>query len=106
MFTNIFIPSFLLVCSYWILCSGLGLLARCFDIKVNYTRKIGHFSMFIFPGVIYYLFNVSNPADKIIVASFSSMFFFVSLIGFFAINLNIFRCLFSRLIARKIGLIP
>lgn len=80
---SIFFPVLVLVCSYWILCSSLGQLAHMYNIKINYTRKIGHFSMFIFPGAIYFVFNISNPTDKIIIASLSSVFFFVSLISFF-----------------------
>ncbi|MEI7201752.1 hypothetical protein LOZ86_08180 [Pectobacterium parvum] len=80
---SIVLPIFVLVCSYWLLCSGLGLLAHSYDIKINYTRKIGHFSMFIFPGVIYMLFSISNPTDKIIIASLSSVLFFISLVSFF-----------------------
>ncbi|HAY4298183.1 TPA: hypothetical protein JZ877_002681 [Escherichia coli] len=80
---NIVFPVFVLVCSYWLLCSVLGQLAYIYDVKINYTRKIGHFSMFIFPGVIYLIFNVSNPTEKIIIASLSSVLFFVSLISFF-----------------------
>ncbi|MEI2266234.1 hypothetical protein [Erwinia sp. CGal63] len=80
---NIFLPTAVLVCCYWLLCSGLGMLASNYNIKINYTRKIGHFSMFIFPGVVYLLFNISNSTDKIIIASLSSVCFFLSLLGFF-----------------------
>ena len=83
MFISIVFPVLILVCSYWLLCSCLGHLAHMYDIKINYTRKIGHFSMFIFPGVIYMIFNISSPTEKIIIASLSSVLFFVSLIGFF-----------------------
>ncbi|RLM21095.1 hypothetical protein BIY29_14095 [Brenneria alni] len=38
--------------------------------------------MFIFPGVIYMLFNISHPTDKIIIASFFSVLFFISLVVF------------------------
>ena len=80
---SIVFPVFVLVCSYWLLCSVLGQLAYIYDIRINYTRKIGHFSMFIFPGIIYLIFNISNPAEKIIIASLSSVLFFVSLNSFF-----------------------
>lgn len=83
MTTNIVLPVFVLVCSYWLLCSALGLLANSYDIKINYTRKIGHFSMFLFPGAIYLLFNISNPTDKIIIASLSSVLLFISLASIF-----------------------
>ncbi|MCT2386078.1 hypothetical protein [Erwinia pyrifoliae] len=59
------------------------MMASIYNIKINYTRKIGHFSMFIFPGIIYLLFNISNPTEKIVIASVSSVFFFFSLLGFF-----------------------
>lgn len=80
---DIALPILALVCSYWLLCSSLGVMVDNYNIKVNYTRKIGHFSMFVFPGAVYLMFNVINPTEKIIIASLSSLLFFLSLISFF-----------------------
>jgi dolichol kinase len=72
-----------LLCCYWVLCSNLGILANKYNIKINYTRKVGHFSMFVFPGIVYFLFNVTVPTDRIIIASVASVTFFISLLEFF-----------------------
>lgn len=79
MFIGIIIPITILACSYWLLCSLLGAVANQYNVKINYTRKIGHFSMFIFPGIIYILFDVTSSIDKLIIAAASSIIFFISL---------------------------
>ncbi|CDM91333.1 conserved membrane protein of unknown function [Xenorhabdus bovienii] len=79
MLIHIIFSIVILVCSYWLLCAILGTLAKQHNIKINYTRKIGHFSMFIFPGIVYAFFNIIETADKLVIASLSSIIFFISL---------------------------
>jgi hypothetical protein len=78
-FIYLIFPIVVLVTFYLVLCSTLGKLAIKHKIKINYTRKIGHFSMFIFPGGIYKLFNINNYLEQIIIVSISTILFFISL---------------------------
>lgn len=74
---------FTLLFLYWLLCSFLGRIAIKYNVKINYTRKIGHFSMFIFPGLVYYLFNIHDGYEKIIIVAISTILFFLSLSNLF-----------------------
>ena len=40
-----------IVLFYFVLCKGLGLLVLNHGVRVNYTRKVGRFSMFLLPSL-------------------------------------------------------
>lgn len=68
-----------IVLIFWSLCYSLGVTVEKFNVKVNYTRKVGHFSMFFIPSLIFWSLNIEGDNDRILLSILSSVIFFLSI---------------------------
>ncbi|MGO4611933.1 hypothetical protein AB4142_36910, partial [Variovorax sp. 2RAF20] len=55
-----------IVLFYFMLCKGLGLLVLNKGVRVNYTRKVGHFAMFLLPSLFFVLFNIQSTHERLL----------------------------------------
>jgi len=70
-----------IVLFYFMLCKGLGLLVINKGIRVNYTRKVGHFAMFLLPSLFFALFNIQDTHERLLLSAASTAILFLAMCG-------------------------
>ena len=60
----------------------LGIVVKKYSIKVNYTRKVVHFSWFFLPMFIFDLVLMNDFSDRLIISILSMFFILVLLLPF------------------------
>jgi Cytidylyltransferase family. len=70
-----------IVLFYFMLCKGLGLLVINKGVRVNYTRKVGHFAMFLLPSLFFALFNIQSTHERLLLSAVSTTILFLAMCG-------------------------
>jgi dolichol kinase len=70
-----------IVLFYFMLCKGLGLLVINKGVRVNYTRKVGHFAMFLLPSFFFALFNIQSTHERLLLSVVSTAILFLAMCG-------------------------
>jgi len=70
-----------IVLFYFMLCKGLGLLVINRGVRVNYTRKVGHFAMFMLPSLFFALFNIQDTHERLLLSALSTAILFFAMCG-------------------------
>jgi phytol kinase len=70
-----------IVLFYFVLCKGLGLLVLNRGVRVNYTRKVGHFAMFLLPSLFFALFNIQSTHERLLLSMVSTAILFLAMCG-------------------------
>ncbi|MEQ1836670.1 MAG: hypothetical protein ABL862_09565, partial [Candidatus Nitrotoga sp.] len=83
-----------IVIIFWFVSYALGHIVLAYNVKVNYTRKIGHFSMFVLPNFFYVIFNIQSGAERILISVASSAILFLSISQLFRNRIAIFNTMF------------
>lgn len=73
---------------------SMGLIAYNKKLKINYTRKIIHFSMFFLPFLIYEIFEITDVYQKGVSSFFTSLIIFLFLSKQIRAKIKIFEIMF------------
>lgn len=73
----------------------LGIVVKKYNIKVNYTRKVVHFSWFFLPIFIFDLVLMNDFSDRLIISILSMFFILVLLLPFCRSRINFCQTCFD-----------
>lgn len=91
---NILASTGCIIVIFWTLTFSLGLIANNLRVRVNYTRKVVHFSMFIVPSLVFIIFNITEKRDRISISVYATILFFLSVSSPLRKRFHIFRLMF------------